>query len=179
MQSKIELRQLIKQRLKCMSVDDVLRESELIWRRIETLPEFIWAQNILVYWSMPSEVNSHAFVEKWAGIKDVYLPVIDNENLRLVRFLHRNQLSMNPYFKILEPTGDELLDLSLIDIVFVPGMAFDSNGNRMGKGGGFYDRLLPNVKNAIKIGVAFQCQLADGIPLEPHDVPMQKVIWGV
>ena len=79
-------------------------------------------------------------------------------------------------FGIGEPTGPEFTDLESIDMIIVPGVAFDSHGNRMGRGRGFYDRLLKSTPNAAKIGVGYDFQLLDTIPVEPHDVPMDCVI---
>ena len=58
----------------------------------------------------------------------------------------------------------------------MPGVAFDRKGNRMGRGRGFYDRMLKSTPNALKFGVAFDFQLLDDIPVEPHDVKMDRVI---
>jgi 5-formyltetrahydrofolate cyclo-ligase len=63
-----------------------------------------------------------------------------------------------------------------VELIVVPGVAFDPTGNRMGRGRGFYDRLLKSTPNAMKVGVAYDFQLLDKIPVEPHDVPMDSVI---
>ena len=58
----------------------------------------------------------------------------------------------------------------------VPGVAFDRKRNRMGRGRGFYDRLLKSTPNAVKVGLAYDFQVLDAIPVEPHDVPMDCVV---
>lgn len=78
-------------------------------------------------------------------------------------------------FGIAEPTGEDITDLSIIDIVIVPGVGFDPKGNRLGRGKGFYDKLLKKI-DAPFIGVAYDCQIADNIPALPHDVPMSLII---
>ena len=61
-------------------------------------------------------------------------------------------------------------------MIIVPGVAFDPTGNRMGRGRGFYDRLLKSTPNAIKVGVAYDFQMLDTLPVEPHDVKMDLII---
>ncbi len=84
-------------------------------------------------------------------------------------------------FGILEPTkGMPLADLSAIDFVIVPGRAFDSDGRRLGRGKGYYDGFLSRLKpfgagGPMKLGVAFACQLADAVPVEPRDVNMDAI----
>ncbi len=79
-------------------------------------------------------------------------------------------------FGIEEPTGAEFTDLDKVDLIIVPGVAFDRQRNRMGRGRGFYDRLLKSTPNAYKVGVGFNFQLVDNVPVEPFDVPMDNVI---
>ena len=79
-------------------------------------------------------------------------------------------------FGIGEPTGTVFDRLEEIDMIVVPGVAFDRRGNRMGRGRGFYDRLLSTTPTAYKVGVAFDFQMFDAIPVEPFDMPMDKVI---
>ena len=78
-------------------------------------------------------------------------------------------------FGIEEPTGPEINNLSNIDLVIVPGMAFDMKGNRLGRGKGYYDKLLRKMR-CYKIGVCYNFQLLENIPVEEHDFPMDMVI---
>jgi 5-formyltetrahydrofolate cyclo-ligase len=80
-------------------------------------------------------------------------------------------------FGILEPTGEVFLDYNQIELAIVPGMAFDKAGHRLGRGKGYYDRLLPNL-HCPKIGLALPCQIADEIPTEEWDIFMDEVIFG-
>ncbi len=79
-------------------------------------------------------------------------------------------------FGIGEPTGPVYTDLEAIELIIVPGVAFDRKGNRMGRGRGFYDRLLKTTPKALKIGVAYDFQMLDSIPVEPFDVKMDRII---
>ena len=78
-------------------------------------------------------------------------------------------------YSILEPIGEEFIDIDKIDVVIVPGIAFDKENNRLGRGRGYYDKLLTTA-NAIKVGVCFDFQFFDRIPTEEFDVKMNYVI---
>jgi 5-formyltetrahydrofolate cyclo-ligase len=78
-------------------------------------------------------------------------------------------------FGILEPSGSEFNDRASIDLIIVPGIAFDQNNYRMGRGRGYYDKLLETTK-AVRMGVCFNFQYLENIPVEMHDLPMDLVI---
>jgi 5-formyltetrahydrofolate cyclo-ligase len=174
--TKPELRAIVKHQLAALTPQEKLDYSSAIWQNAEILPQFIAAQHVLLYWSMASEVSSHAFVEKWAQTKHVYLPMVVEDRLEVVLFRNRDQLVFNASFGVSEVQGTGLQDLSVIDVAFVPGMAFDGDGYRLGRGGGFYDKLLPHLHRAFKVGVAFGCQLVHKVPIELHDVKMDMVL---
>lgn len=76
----------------------------------------------------------------------------------------------------MEPTGEPFTDYAAIDVAVVPGMGFDTSCRRLGRGKGYYDRLLPKAANACKIGVCFGFQLLASIPADGHDVKMDRII---
>ncbi len=76
----------------------------------------------------------------------------------------------------MEPAGCLFTDYSAVDLAVVPGMAFDKSGNRLGRGKGYYDRLLPLIGYKYKIGICFPFQFLDSIPVEPTDIPVDEVI---
>jgi len=78
-------------------------------------------------------------------------------------------------FGILEPEGESFTELQDIDLIIVPGVAFDKNNNRLGRGKAYYDKLL-NYVNCHKYGVCFDFQLVPNVPADQHDVKMDKVI---
>ena len=80
------------------------------------------------------------------------------------------------FFNIMEPVGEVFSNYERVDVAVVPGMAFDSRNNRLGRGRGYYDRLLPLLTNAYKIGICFDFQRLPGIPSEATDQPMDEVI---
>jgi len=173
---KATLRREIRAAKKAVPFHEKLLRSDAIMRQVEQLPIFIGAETVLLYWSMEDEVQTHEFVERWYRKKRILLPCVDGDLLRLRTYQGPDSMIAGEQFGIGEPTGEEYTDYDSIDLIIVPGVAFDRLGNRMGRGRGFYDRLLQQTAHAYKIGVAFDFQLRDTIPTEPHDIAMDKVI---
>lgn len=178
MENKAEVRKRIRELKRAISLEEKLRRSEGIMRKVEALPEFQQAQTVLLYWSMTDEVQTHAFVEKWYKTKVLLLPCVDGNNLVLRRYTGPECMVAGEQFGIGEPRRTESGEWRVenVDLIIVPGVAFDHKGNRMGRGRGFYDRLLKSASNVLKIGVAFDFQIMNEIPVEEFDVPMDKVI---
>lgn len=144
-----------------------------VFAHLEETAAFILAEHILMYHSLPDELSTRRFLDKWRGRKHFYLPRVNGVNLEILPY-EQTRLELGS-FHIEEPTGEDLVDPSQIEMMVIPGVAFDRRGNRMGRGKGFYDRLLQTAK-ATKIGVGYEFQLMDEIPVEEHDVPMDIVI---
>ena len=161
---------------RAVTPEEKLRRSETVMRGVEALPEFQRARVVLLYWSMADEVQTHAFVERWYKEKTLLLPCVDGDDLRLRQYTGPECMVAGEQFGIGEPTGEEYTALDAVELIVVPGVAFDRQNNRMGRGRGFYDRLLKSTPNALKVGVAFDFQLMDEIPTEPFDVKMDKVV---
>lgn len=175
---KTELRKKIRELKRAVSPEEKLRRSEAVMQKVEALPEFEKARVVLLYWSMADEVQTHAFVERWYKEKVLLLPCVDGDDLLLRQYTGPECMVEGEQFGIGEPnaTLPVYSDLGSVEMIIVPGVAFDRAGNRMGRGRGFYDRLLKSTPNAIKVGVAYDFQMLDSIPVEPHDVKMDKVI---
>lgn len=161
---------------RAVPADEKLRRSEAIMQQVAETDLFRQARVVLLYWSMADEVQTHAFVERWYKEKTLLLPCVDGDDLRLRQYTGPECLVSGEQFGIGEPTGPEWTALDKVELIVVPGVAFDHSGNRMGRGRGFYDRLLKSTPNAVKIGVAYGFQMMDAIPVEPHDVKMNLVI---
>lgn len=174
---KKELRKQIRAAKNAVPFCDKCSRSLPIMQQVEQLSEFQSARTILLYWSMEDEVQTHDFVNKWYGQKTLLLPCVDGDDLRLRQYTGPECLVAGEQFGIGEPTGPEFTDLDSIDMIIVPGVAFDRNNNRMGRGRGFYDRLLKTTPNAFKVGVAFNFQMVECVPTEEFDVPMNAVIF--
>jgi len=173
---KKELRKQIRAAKKAVPFCEKCRRSIPIMEQVEGLPQFREAQTILLYWSMEDEVQTHDFVNRWYKEKTLLLPCVDGDDLRLRQYTGPECLKEGEQFGIGEPMGPEFTDLERVQMIIVPGVAFDRMGNRMGRGRGFYDRLLKSTPKAFKVGVAFNFQMVDLVPTEDFDVPMNAVI---
>ncbi len=173
---KSEVRRIMRERKRAVPPEEKLRRSELIMQRVEQSDAFRQASVVLLYWSMADEVQTHRFVERWYRQKTLLLPCVDGDDLRLRQYTGPDCLVAGEQFGIGEPTGEEWTDLEAVELIVVPGVAFDGRGHRMGRGRGFYDRLLKSTPRAVKIGVGYDFQMLDAVPVEPHDVNMDLVI---
>ncbi len=132
---------------------------------------------MLLYHSLPDEVDTHALIRRWAGRKRILLPVVVGDDLELRLYAGDDRLAPGA-FHIEEPRGEPFTDYAGIDLAVIPGVAFDRAGNRLGRGKGYYDRLLPRLADTYKIGLCYPFQLADSLPAEAHDVRMDEVVCG-
>ncbi|MDE6176295.1 MAG: 5-formyltetrahydrofolate cyclo-ligase [Paramuribaculum sp.] len=157
-----------------LSSEDKERAADALFARIEQMAAFMMADNILVYHSLPDELPTHRFIDRWHGRKNFYLPRVNGVNLDIFPY-DRTRLHLGA-FRIEEPDGDIPTPLSEIELIIVPGIAFDRNGRRVGRGKGFYDRLLRD-STATKVGIGYDFQfIADDIESESHDVDMDIVV---
>lgn len=152
-----------------------IADSERIMQELATDVHFQRAKTVLLYHSLCDEVNTHQFLEEWCMRKQLLLPVVVGDNLELRCFHGAHEMKMGA-FGIAEPTGTLFTDYAKIDFVAVPGIAFDKNGNRLGRGKGYYDRLLPQLTNAFKAGICYPYQVVDEVPVEAYDVKMDRII---
>jgi len=170
---KNEIRTHIKSLKKRLDEQTKAETASAVFALLESCPEFQNAHKILVYHALPDELPTQDFLQQWADGKQLYLPRVNGEELDILLYspesLHKGA------FNILEPDGNECTDVETLDLIIVPAVAFDRRGNRLGRGKGFYDRLLQKAK-CPKIGIAYHFQLLDEIPAEPHDIPMDKII---
>lgn len=177
---KQKIREQIKKRKSLSSKDERERQSRNALRHLEEHTRFRQAKTVLLYYALPDEIDTTEFLRKWSTTKQICLPVVDGENLRIKRYQSEQQLREGA-FHILEPSDTYEVPLSDIELAVIPGVAFDRNGNRLGRGKGFYDRLFSssdNQKNIYKIGICFDFQMIEQLPVMPHDIRMDEVITG-
>ena len=173
---KKALRREIRQLKKACPYGEKLRKSVSVWEKVEQLPAFQQADIVLAYWSMDDEVYTHDFVKKWAGQKTFLLPCVRGDELELRYFDGEEKLAPGEGYAIPEPVGELFTDWAQIDLILVPGVAFDRAGNRLGRGKGYYDKVLKQTR-AHKAGIAFDFQMVEQVPVEPHDVRMDSVVF--
>lgn len=157
--------------------------SERIVRRFMDLPEYEKAGTLMFYVDVRDEVRTRqALPEALASGKRIVVPYCLDGELELFWLENMDELELGMY-RILEPKV-ELRDVAAkrltptdLDLVMVPGVAFDRNGGRTGHGKGYYDKLLQHArKDAPLIALSFECQLFEEIPAESHDIFMDKVV---
>lgn len=141
-------------------------------------------QTIVAYWPMADEIDISPFLETTykSGSYRIFLPVITGNGIMEFRlFEGRENMAQEPQFGIWEPTSHTTLSPTQTNsndklIIIVPGVAFTPQGDRLGRGRGFYDRMLTSFYNAHTIGVCLSCQIYDEIPTDPHDQRMDLVL---
>lgn len=145
---------------------------------LETHPLFQQADTVLLYHSLPDEVSTHRLVATCHRSKTVLLPAVIGEGRMHLRVYQGEEKMKEGAFHIAEPTTHIFTDYKKIDLAVVPGMAFDSEGHRLGRGKGYYDRLLsqPGFSHVHKLGICFPFQLIPEIPTDEYDVAMDEVL---
>ncbi len=166
------IRHNIKMKKKLLTDLEKAIESKAVFEKIEMLPEFERAENILLYWSLSDELSTHEFIEKWSKKKKIFLPVVVDTIMVIKPFTKKEELIKSD-LGVWEPENQKKFYKS-IDIVIVPGVAFDKNNIRLGRGQGYYDRFFMN-KKILKIGIGFDIQILENIPKGYYDIKMDKV----
>ncbi len=177
MVDKVSLRKLMRDRKRALCPQEREQAAREVFRQLEDLPVFQQARTFVAYWSLPDELPTHTFVEKWWKSKLILLPVMQGETLVLRPFTGRDQMSSSNSFGVEEPLGEDYSSSDPIDLMLIPGVAFDAQHNRLGRGKGFYDRLLQGF-NGPKIGLGFSFQRVEQVPAEAHDIPLDAVLFG-
>ena len=170
---KKELRKQIKALKKQHTAEQLEAQSKAIMAKVESHPDFIKAEKVMLYYSLPDEVQTEDFIAKWRKTKQIILPTVVGDDIVPV-MLDNSTTFAKGDFDIQEPQSEPYT--GGYDLIIVPGVAFDKNGNRLGRGRGYYDRFLCNHKDVKKIGICFDFQLADEIPTEPTDIRMDEII---
>lgn len=172
---KGHLRKSIAAAIAKMNQTQKLRASEQIWEQIAALPAFQQARCVLAYWSMEDEVVTRELMLSFCKEKILILPVVKGDVLELRYFDGVEKMNDDNFFRIREPKGKTFEHPEEIDLIIVPGRAFDKEGNRLGRGRGYYDKLL-STTNSYTIGVGFSCQMVESVPHETHDVALDQII---
>ena len=170
---KKELSSLIKTLKKQHSKESVLEQSQLILSKLENHQSFVEAETVMLYSSLPDEVDTHDFLERWRNKKRIILPTVVGDDIIPVELSKETDFAIGD-FNILEPQNEPYN--GNYDLIVVPGVAFDKNGNRIGRGKGYYDRFLCKHLEVKRIGICFDFQLVDEVPTEDNDIRMDEII---
>ncbi|MCT4702720.1 5-formyltetrahydrofolate cyclo-ligase [Enterobacteriaceae bacterium H20N1] len=180
---RTEIRQTIRQRRRTLTDTEQQIFAEQAALRMLSFPPVINAANVAVFLSFDGELDTRPLIRAlWQAGKAVYLPVLhpfSKGSLLFLRYDKNSHLVMNR-LKILEPKLDvrNVLPLDNLDVLITPLVAFDEQGQRLGMGGGFYDRTLQNWRQhgLWPVGLAHDCQLVPTLPVEEWDIPLPAVV---
>lgn len=178
-EQKSELRKELREMRKSISKGDYETWSANIRDTLIHQPEFKKARTVNCYVSMNSrkEVDTHALIKRMFELgKEVAVPVTNFDDGTLSHFIIDSfyDLEENKW-GVMEPQDGEAISVSDFDLVIVPMVGADEEGNRIGYGKGFYDRFLQRV-DCPKIGLTFEQNIVEELPVEPFDIPMDKII---
>ena len=171
---KDDIRRTVRARKSLLTENEKAEAAQSVFDRLEQMAAFMMADRILMYHSLPDELSTRDFLGKWSGRKHFFLPRVNGVNLDILPY-EQTRLHLGA-FEIEEPDGNDLTDIADIELIIVPAVAYDRHGNRVGRGKGYYDRMLAGSR-ATKVGVGYDFQLIDdAIDTDSHDVPVDIVI---
>lgn len=197
--NKQELREYIRNQKRQYTSEELRVLSLSIMDRLMEHPRIQSAQTLLMYHSLPDEVDTHDALDQLLSKgKTVFLPVVVADGLMELQEYHGRHALRQGAFHIMEPSTSHLLPLTYnllpknrlspsgepegvsLDLAVIPGMAFDSQGNRLGRGKGYYDRFLASLASRSSapytIGLCFPFQKVERIPTTPYDIPVDEVL---
>ena len=177
-QSKDQLRSLLRQRRRCIPKDDQIQAAQAVAELALSLPHWENAQKVALYMANDGEVDNAAIAQQaFATNIEIFLPVVENNKKMVFVHWHRNEVLLENRYGIPEPAPKTSPEpLSSIDIIFMPLVAFDREGNRLGMGGGYYDRALADGPRPTLIGLAHSLQEVSSLRQEPWDIGLDIVI---
>lgn len=173
---KKEIRKRILEMMEKLSIDEHNLKNKKIFENLVSLPEYRNSWALMTYISFDKEPDTTQIInDALSKAKTVCVPLVDWKNcsMKPVQIFSKDDIDYS--LKIPQPFSDAYIDPAEIDLIIVPGLAFDTSCNRLGRGKGFYDRFLTSCK-ALKIGLAFDFQVLDSIPITPQDIKMDMVI---
>lgn len=181
---KTALRKAMRQKRQQLGAEHCRRASALLIQKLIQDARFIAARKIAFYFPFQNEIDPLGLLYYAHGLgKSVYLPVLDHEHgmLHFAKYRPGDRLSTNR-FGILEPLPTQLLSPHHLDLVFVPLVAFDNHGHRLGSGQGYYDRSFAFLKKSntpnkpILMGLAYDWQRIATLQVDHWDVPLSSVL---
>jgi len=182
METKAEIRKKILEARKSLTINEIEVKSEAILQNVLKTPEYMEADNILLYADHDNEVMTRGiFDDALARGKRIYFPKADSLTNTMVFYQTTSASQLERGFMgICEPKENPRLRYCFHadedTLVILPGVAFDTAGFRLGYGKGFYDKFLSNKRQLSTMALAFACQIVEVLPNEPHDIKMDKIV---
>ncbi len=169
-----------------MSAEDRDSASAIIAEKVIRSHEFVAARSVACYLPMRDEVDPSRIIERaWRANKRVFCPVIENHGDMIFRQLDRDTTLQRSNFGLWEPVGSTSIPAQQLDLVITPLVAYDKNNNRIGMGGGYFDRCFAFLRHRKRwlrpklMGLAFECQKIEEIDANPWDVPLYCVVSNI
>ena len=173
---KNQLRDDILEKRNSLPKEEVIDKSRVIEEKLFGLDAYKKSRTVMLFVSFNNEADTHNIIKKSLGKKNVAIPKIIQHEIEPSIIIDFDSLIPAGKFGILEPIDLMKIAYKNIDLVLVPGIAFDSEGHRIGYGFGYYDKFLKKIPKSVKIGLAFDFQVVDKITAEEHDVPVDFII---
>lgn len=175
---KREARRQIAEAVRRLTPEERTRKSAAIAENVLSLPEVKAARTVMAFLPLPDEIDTRPLISALLGEeKRLCVPrtILRDKSMYPVRLKDMESLQIGDY-GIPEPSGDERCGPN-IDVIIIPGRAFDANGNRLGRGAGYYDRFLMQVSvRAMLCGICFDCQVIKEVPTDNTDIPVGIVV---
>lgn len=177
---KEQLRRKLQKCLQEMSPEQRSEKSRKACQNLTSTPQFQSASSVMMYLSLPHEVDtSEAILHAWQLGKTVSVPKISWQQRHMIPVeIHTLETDFSTEVAGLRnPTKGVPMPFEEIDLVVAPALGFDKEGNRLGRGGSYYDRFFCNSKlKALKCGFAFSEQMVESVPATEHDVPVDFLV---
>jgi len=180
-EEKQQLRRDILARRRSLSATEIAAKSQKLAEYFCTWPSYQACETVMFYLAMPDEAQADLLIaDALKQGKKVCVPLLGAKygEMNAVEIVSLDDLSVGKFgLRAPDSNKAKIIAPSLIDLVVVPAVAFDRQGNRIGMGAGYYDRFLAQVRvNTVLLGLAFTCQLAENLPSEEHDIRMQWLL---
>jgi len=175
---KAAMRQEIKVKLPQKSSAATLEGSRVACEFLVGLPEWESAWTVMLYLSLPGEIETaYALESAWEAGKTVLVPRVDwgSHEINAIPIALDSPTQYARY-GLREPTEGRPFDPARIDLIAVPGLAFDGRGHRLGRGAGFYDRFLPRATRATRAGLAWELQFVEAVPTTASDAVLDALV---
>lgn len=171
---KKQVRELLAQKRRLLTKDEVTNQSALVVEALEQISCFQSAKTVLIYYPTHNEVNVLSLIKKYKKTKTFLFPVTHRHFMNACPYEGNAKMHRGKY-NIPEPTTAPYK--GQIDLIIVPGVGFDKSGNRLGRGGGYYDKFIATIhKHTQLIGVGYDFQLIEEVPSNRRDKKMDYIV---
>lgn len=178
---KNEIRKAFLKKRNALSIKAIEQKSLQIFNNVASLNEYQNASNVMVYMNFKKEVKTkNIIIDLFNKGKNIIVPIskMETKELFLSKINSFDDLTISTY-GILEPKQERIIPVSpkVIDLILVPGVAFDKRGYRIGYGAGYYDRFLSSLNHKFTaIGLSYEIQLIDELPYDKHDWQLDYIV---